>query len=140
MSVSGITKIEIEGKRCSDCKNVQPWKAFSRRKTPRTKAKKPEYYSVCKSCMRLRSHKWMYQNPKRYLAYEALRATYRGRKTPLCAYCKGEGTLCWYRFNKQKALYHNSCALRKYEDLGLIPEERKKHLQRIASQGFDGTL
>lgn len=140
MSTSGITRIEIDGKRCSDCKNVHPWDAFSRRKTPRTKAKKVEYYSVCKSCTRIRSRKWMYKNPKRYLGYLSLRATFE-RNTPICAYCKsGEGQLCWYRFDKQRALYHNLCATKKYEELGIIPEERKRQLQRIATDGFDGTL
>lgn len=114
---------------CSDCKTEKPLGEFTQRKKPRTKSGKPEWYSVCKTCMRIRSHRWMHKNPKRYFEYEEIRATWHGRRTPQCAYCRKESTqLVETRVDNIKGLYHPECIERKYEALGLVSPKRKQEL------------
>lgn len=122
-------------KRCPQCKEERPLDHFTKNKARSTK-EKIRYYSTCKPCMRLRYRQWMYKNQHKVIAYENLRATFKNRKTPICAYCHIKGDLHWYKFNNQRALYHDNCATQRFYSLGLIPPSRIKELQLIADGGL----
>ena len=83
--------------------------------------------------MAKRSHLWMFKYPDRYLKYENTRATYQGKKHPLCEYCRRTGSiLIRKRIDRITAMYHYECIPRKFESVDLIDPERRKQLLQLS--------